>query len=270
MEELPTNTKIRFGIYLIKKGKIDEGKAILLPLITKIQSVDSSMIDSLYYFAGLAEITSGNLAEGDIFFNSIKDSTHILYHTKILFRNFLMLNDFKSLQSLPNVDSIKIYYQEIARLQNLADALLRKEPALFLTIFEKGKCTITTLNTIEFNLYLNYLDLIKIPDKKLWKAIILSAVVPGLGKLYLGKKREAISSFLPVLLNGIQSFEGYRKNGLKSPNFYVFGGIGFIFYLSNIHGTKKCLKRTINEYYEQINKNVLQQMSELSFSFNNQ
>ena len=36
---------------------------------------------------------------------------------------------------------------------------------------------------------------------------------------------------------GVQAWEGYRKDGVKSPQFIVFSGLFAVFYASNIYGS---------------------------------
>ena len=52
---------------------------------------------------------------------------------------------------------------------------------------------------------------------------VLSSIVQGLGKVYLGKKREGIRALIPVLLLGGQAWEAYRvQKNIKNPRFIFF------------------------------------------------
>lgn len=73
--------------------------------------------------------------------------------------------------------------------------------------------------------------------KSTFLAGALSAVVPGLGKIYLGKKKQGINMFLANAMYGIQAYESYRLTRLSSPRFIIFGSIFSVFYLSNIAGS---------------------------------
>ncbi len=84
----------------------------------------------------------------------------------------------------------------------------------------------------------------------------LSVFVPGLGKAYLGKPRQALSTFTGIALLGLETWEAYEKGGIRSPLFITFGGIGTLFYLGNIYGTyllnKASASKQKEHYHEEI------------------
>jgi hypothetical protein len=149
-----------------------------------------------------------------------------------------------------------LYFYELTRIQLLAYHLLRRDTKSFKDLYDREKCTLVPLTDTENRFYEYYREQLRIPKKKQWKAVLLSTVVPGLGKLYAGKKGEAITAFIPVAANALQAYEGYYKQGTSSPHLYVFGGIGAFFYLSNIYGAKEAIKRSIDERHEDIRLSV--------------
>lgn len=78
--------------------------------------------------------------------------------------------------------------------------------------------------------------------KKEWIALSLSAVVPGLGKVYAGRWKDAIFSF--VFFGGLafQSYRGFDAKGISSARGWVFGALGTGFYLGNLYGTHKVIR----------------------------
>ena len=79
-------------------------------------------------------------------------------------------------------------------------------------------------------------------SKKPWKAALLSTIIPGSGKIYAQRSRVALMGMIGLSLFGAQSFEAYRKLGIKHPltigNIAVFG----IFYGGNIYGSARAVK----------------------------
>ncbi len=71
----------------------------------------------------------------------------------------------------------------------------------------------------------------------------LSAVVPGLGKVYTKDYGDAFMSFLFVGLNAWQAWRGFRKQGVRSVHGWIFAGFGVSFYLGNVWGSAKAAKR---------------------------
>lgn len=86
-------------------------------------------------------------------------------------------------------------------------------------------------------------DFKKFNNRKPVLAGLLSAVVPGLGKLYNGRARTFKSSFLVNAFFGAQAFEAIRVNGIKNAYSVISAGIFSVFYLSNIYGSYHDLKR---------------------------
>lgn len=76
------------------------------------------------------------------------------------------------------------------------------------------------------------------------KAAIMSALVPGLGKLYCKDYKDALFSFLYVSLSSFQVMRGLdKKNGQWATYSLIFAGVGGVFYLGNIYGAYQSAKR---------------------------
>lgn len=79
--------------------------------------------------------------------------------------------------------------------------------------------------------------------KKPVLAMAMSAVLPGSGKAYSKRWGDAAISFLLVSTSTYASYRAFKRKGIKSVNGWVFGGVAFSFYLSNIYGSYKSAKR---------------------------
>lgn len=74
-------------------------------------------------------------------------------------------------------------------------------------------------------------------NKKPFIGGALSTILPGLGKLYAGKKKSFATTLFTHVIYGVQSYESIRKLGIKNP-FTVFSLSFFgVFYISNIYGS---------------------------------
>ncbi len=76
-----------------------------------------------------------------------------------------------------------------------------------------------------------------LPRKNMYTAGLLSAVVPGLGKLYCRRAYDAFSSFSSIAILGWQAYDGFHDDGTSSVKGWIFSVIGGIFYLGNIYGS---------------------------------
>ena len=84
-------------------------------------------------------------------------------------------------------------------------------------------------------------------------AAAMSAVIPGLGKLYTGNKKDALISFIFVGINSFQSYRYFHKKGVNSVGAWVFGSLATGFYLGNIYGSYKAAlhkNKKINDAYK--------------------
>jgi hypothetical protein len=72
-------------------------------------------------------------------------------------------------------------------------------------------------------------------------AASISAVIPGGGKVYTGRWKDAIYSFLFVTTSSWLTYKSYQKNGF-SFNSVLIGSFALTFYSANIYGSAKSAK----------------------------
>jgi hypothetical protein len=68
---------------------------------------------------------------------------------------------------------------------------------------------------------------------------MMSAVVPGSGKIYTGEWQDGLISLLFVASTAWQSYRGFGKNGIESPYGWIMGAVSAGFYAGNIYGSVK-------------------------------
>jgi hypothetical protein len=85
-------------------------------------------------------------------------------------------------------------------------------------------------------------------------AASMSAIIPGAGKAYSGKWADGAIALVFIGSNAWQSYRGFEKDGIKSVRGWVFGAIGFGFWVGNIYGSYKTAR--------QYNQNIMQQYHE--------
>jgi len=74
-------------------------------------------------------------------------------------------------------------------------------------------------------------------------AIGLSAIVPGMGKVYTGDWKDGIISFVFVAGMSLQAYRGYKNYGTESGHFIGYASLAGVFYLSNLYGTYRSVKK---------------------------
>jgi len=70
-------------------------------------------------------------------------------------------------------------------------------------------------------------------------ALGLSALVPGLGKVYTKDWKDGLISLLFVATNAWQAYRGFSENGVGSVYGWIFGSMAVGFYGSNLYGSWK-------------------------------
>jgi hypothetical protein len=70
-------------------------------------------------------------------------------------------------------------------------------------------------------------------------AVTLSAIVPGLGKIYSNDWKDGLLSLLFVATNAWQSYRGFSRKGVTSVSGWIFGSLAAGFYSANLFGSWK-------------------------------
>lgn len=83
-------------------------------------------------------------------------------------------------------------------------------------------------------------------------AMALSAVVPGLGKVYTNNWKDGLFSLIFVGGTAFQAVRGYKNYGKRSGFFIAYTTIAATFYLGNLYGSFK----SANKYNERLRKQI--------------
>ncbi len=83
-------------------------------------------------------------------------------------------------------------------------------------------------------------------------SLMMSAVIPGSGKVYSGYWKDGLFSFLFIGVTAWQSYRGFSKNGSQSVYGWLMGGISLSFYTGNLYGSYKAANKTNHNLDHQI------------------
>ncbi|MBN2636966.1 MAG: hypothetical protein JXR61_11905 [Prolixibacteraceae bacterium] len=89
---------------------------------------------------------------------------------------------------------------------------------------------------------------------------IMSAIIPGSGKIYAGKTGSGIASFLGTVSFGLIAWENYNKAGITNAKTIIFGTIFAVNYVSNIYGSVVSVKLIENEHENAVHNQILFQL----------
>ncbi len=122
----------------------------------------------------------------------------------------------------------------------------------------KGNFSITASEERKLNEY--YERISQQPSRSPFVAGIMSAAVPGLGRIYAGKTAEGISSFLYVGALLATSWDLYNRLGRNSPFFMISASLSGIFYVGNIWGSAVAVNRVQREFNYEMDQRILLDM----------
>jgi len=85
---------------------------------------------------------------------------------------------------------------------------------------------------------------------------ILSALIPGTGRMYAGRTTDGLFSLMTIALTAWQAYDGFHKEGTGSLKGWIYGSIGGFFYVGNVYGSVAAARI----YNEQSERKLLEQL----------
>ncbi|MGM0612020.1 MAG: hypothetical protein ACQESM_00775 [Bacteroidota bacterium] len=236
-----------FGKHLFKSENYQD--MVSLSKTCPFTQQDKPTFDTLQFLLGRSQLKLNNVDSAYYTFRKIDRETSL--HNKgirLTFNRYLDRNDYtKPLKYLENED-LEIKNNPDIAFFGCGLYLLNKDPVRFdslmseVQVMEKDKRNL-------LNQYREQYSLINM--KSPWMAGLLSAAVPGLGKVYAGKPNQGLSTFVTVGLFALQSWEAYYRQGITAPGFYLSGAFALGYYVSNIWGSALSVKiKNQEELYE--------------------
>lgn len=105
-----------------------------------------------------------------------------------------------------------------------------------------------------------YNDLKAYKSKSPFVAGLMSAIIPGAGRFYMGKPGQGIAAFFVTGVFALQAWEGYRKDGPNSARFIIFSSLFTISHVANIWGSAIGVRIRREEFNDQMNESILLDM----------
>lgn len=161
-----------------------------------------------------------------------------------------------TLQKLPP-DSIASH-QQLINTSRAGNYLLLRDYKKFDSISKTFSSQDYRINPSQEQLLKSAADVKKQKRKSPLVAGCLSAVVPGLGKFYAGKRGAGLAAFASCTALALVTGESYyRSRSFKNPAFITFGTIFVFFYTGNIYGSVFSVKQSIRSTNGRINNEIL-------------
>ena len=253
----PFSREWQFARYLADKEATDEAAFVLQKF--DHQLLTAPQRDSLAYLTGWLAYSAKSLDEASLHLLSVSPTSPFYLKSQYFGAYCLAFQHRQDsaraiMENLPAPDST---LRELRALQQAGVALLQRRYARYDTLRQQFRYSSYALSAEEtrFDAYRRGLA----AQKRRLPAVagLLSAVVPGLGKVYAGKAKQGIAAFLPVLTLGLLTWEGYRKDGPTSLRFLGFGSLFTVFYIGNIWGSTLAVKVRRDEFNRGYDNKIL-------------
>ncbi len=249
----PFHKEIKFSSYLINKEAFKDAAIILHRIDTLNLNVKEK--DSLFYEIGWLAYTQKQLDTAANYLSKV--SLNDVRHNKALFFGAYCYAFQKKYHQ-----SLKLLNDTIFTKDSLLDELKNFELAGQSLLQRNYQSYTAHSKFFTYQSYMlqqeeNKLNSISTGLKNYKKrspfvAGLYSAIIPGSGKIYAGKKKQGIAAFFPVLASGLLAWEALNKSGIKSTRFILMGSVFGVFYIGNIWGSVAAVKirdQEINNFY---------------------
>ncbi|QSE95994.1 TM2 domain-containing protein [Fulvivirga lutea] len=251
------HNELEFLNYLMNTRNYNDAEVLL----NNIKPDTQSEMDSVYYLTGKIHYLNQNLDLAVNEFNKLNNSLTKPIHSYSKFYNALCKayqgkyeSGLTDLNSLSLNDSLLI---NLRKLELGGIYLLQRDLKSFNDISTSYQGNYYQTSSQEKSLMLIGEDLSQRKEKSPFVAGLMSAIIPGSGRMYAGKTGMGIATLLTTAILGLQTWEGYDKDGIDSPRFIIFGSLFSLAYVGNIWGSVFTVKISNNDFNKAVNNRIL-------------
>lgn len=214
-------------------------------LANKIDAVNLSQPqkDSLNYYIGWANYNIKILDTSVLYLKKVSPQSP-LYIKSVFYtaNNYSYLKMYPEALHASNASLSDTNYRQLSYLQMAGIHLLRRDYKSFDSISRLFNYANFNVSPEQKEMLAYEKSLKTVKKKSPLVAGLLSAVVPGLGKFYAGKKGQSLATAAACFFTALVTAENLYRGGPKSPQFIVTGTIFGFFYLGNIWGSVLSVK----------------------------
>lgn len=226
-------TNVRFLKHL-REQKLFTERYFVLHELTPLQNAET-LAESAWTLAQLGKSDSAIAFYQKVNLDSLGHLRFSNHYLSLLFSTYRLTSLESSLQQVRSPDSLTAKF-------SFANQLLQ------------GRVSAT--QPLPYEISKSYNAYKKVLRKSAFVAGTMSMVLPGTGKMYYGQRRQGWNFLFANAVLGIQAYESYRKAGIQSARFITFGSLFSLFYIGNIYGTVKGLKKSRADHKRQLHYEI--------------
>ncbi len=255
----PFKEEFRFAEHLINQKLYSEG-IYLLDKLRSSNDYSPGKIDTINYLLGKIYYNQQKLATSSNYFSQVRTLNIKYWQESSFFSAFNQAYSGNYRMARKNLDSRYFKDEMMVQLKNFQSAgfaLLNRNYQRFDSLSSQFQESYFQFAKQEGQLIEYFHDIKSYKKKSGFIAAMLSAVIPGSGKIYAGKTGQGLSNLFKSLILGGLVFESYKQAGTDSAKFIAFSSVFSIFYVANIWGSALTVKVKRNEFHDAVDRKIL-------------
>ncbi len=252
--------ELNFALYLITNEQYDNASYLLNDLSQLKDDVSQIQADSIHYLSGWLKYFSQDFYGAIDDFSKIESNEKIgtpaKFYESICYVHSNEYDAAKTILQALKCDTASLE-EEFRNFQLASIALLERDYNGYDSIIANYSYKFFQFSSEQKGMELYYNDLVSYKRKSPLIAGFLSALFPGLGKLYAGYRGMPFGTMYLTLPLAAVAIEVALIAGILSPPFLVFGSLFGIFYIGNIWGSAVSVYAIEKELYAEIDHNIL-------------
>jgi hypothetical protein len=245
----------QFLDYLMESRQYDDAIFLSKQLIKQPQIHNFSPA----YYAGFAHYNLRELDSAAYYLGQVSEDNQYFFKSRF-FQGISLVylkNHKEASHVFARIEPADSLTNELKTFELAGIALLRKEYKTFSELSKQFTRQYYPFSKQESNFLTYHQDLLKVKKRSPLIAGLMSAVVPGAGKVYAGQLGQGVAIFLQNTIFALQAYEGYRKDGPRSARFLIYGGLFTVFYIGNVWGSVLSVQIKRQEMYDKINNQIV-------------
>ena len=253
------SAELRFINHMLSRQNYNEA----LFLLENLQTETNDQKDTVNYLIGWTLYGRKELKPSAHFLSLVSENSPWFEKSRFFAAyNHAYLRETKKSQELLGLFNDD-FSEQIVSMKNFQLAgitLLERKLDEFENLAENftQNFSITASEERRLNEYYNRIS--EQPSRSPFVAGVMSAAVPGLGRIYAGKTAEGISSFLYVGALLATSWDLYNRLGGNNPFFIISASLSGVFYIGNIWGSAVAVNRVQREFNYEMDQRILLDM----------
>ena len=251
--------ELAFAKYL-GENKQYEDEVFVLNNLLRSDINSSGQTDSIHYLLGHAYYQIKILDSASLQFDLVSPNFANLHTPSVFWKSYL-LNHLgqtdKGKSSLKQHYPIDSKFKDLKNFQLAGNALLGRHYDEFDNYANLFSGSYYQFAKQETQLQELKISLLEHNYKSPFLAGVMSAIIPGSGKIYAGKVGQGIATIMATTIMGIQTYESHRKDGANSPRFIIYASLLSSFYIANVWGSVISVNVRKREFDDTVNKEIL-------------